>query len=306
MDIGTESMKDQEQVIGTVGEVPSYDAAIELMEAALLMQTESEELSGLVTLEDNLTDIAASMKTNQIDAGTEALVGKELLSFCGKFDKTDVPGTIAAVEAGLEGVGEKIMTYIKKLIENMKQFLEKLVFNRDIIVKSYRKQMQRVKLLGAKAGWAKKEKTFQGVGKPSDIAGIKENCALINEVLTMLNSGVWTMSAAKGGEMASGIAVKKLREAAKKSNGETFKCSDESATKFVADAAMGETIITGMLAFDNLRNQLKSFKMKPIKKEVSDIKPARMVSYCNQYIGMIGIICVRSIRALNNILRNIK
>lgn len=302
IDFGLESVQQAE----AAGAEEAYTAedALDLMEAALLLDGEVADLAGVLRFVGNSQAVAASVKENGIDAGTEALFGQGMKGYFEKWDAEDAEGTATAIEAGLEGVGEKIAAAVRKIVERIRQFLEKLFLNQKGLMKEY--QIQKLRLNGMKNyTWKKGDKVFSlpGTLDKAKAAGIVETA---NEIVKALDDTEFKIDGKVKPEFLNGAVLKTLREAAGKTT--EFKCASskpESVWKDLLGDVEGALNMATEL--DSVYKTVKSIQVKSLEEATGNkVPPAKAASTAASIVSFTGIYQLKVARAKLAILKNIK
>jgi hypothetical protein len=283
--------------------------AYRLLEATLLVEVAVGELNELARFSETASGIAESVRVHGIDAGTEALVGDAMRSVVAKWDKTDAAGTVAAIEAGLESVKDKVSEAVKRVIERLKSFVEKLVLNGKGLQDSFRKNKIRVgKIEASKFAWKKADKVIKTPGKLG-----KEGAQLSMQataVIMQLKNPKFNMVKELPAEFMNGSVLKGLREAAAKTV--EFKCADFTTAadikKQYSEALdAGTKVIADFAGFEELRRTVRAVRVSKV--EVADtnkVPVGRAVATAASMKTFEGIVALRKLRAALAVLKNIK
>ena len=302
IDIGLEAMLEP-----TLDTAVVYDAevALDMMESAMLLEADVAELDGMLKFEANVSGIAASVKENGIDAGTEALVGSAMSSYFAKWDADDATGTAEVMEAGLETISEKVTEAIRKIVERIRQFFVKLMLNEAGVRKEYNAQRLRIASM-KNFVWKKDEKKFKtpgGVHKGKALGAVSVAFLVVEE----LSKNEFNISKGKvSDEFMDGTLIKEFRSNAKDTK--EFDCS-KAKPDTIANIYLKEISdnLDAVNKNTNAAKNIRSIKTKKIEEATGNlVNPARAASSAASILTWMNLHYLKIARSHLAILKNIK
>lgn len=299
MNIGIEAMT--EVVLDSDTSIEA--AMLEVTEAAVLLQADTEELNMLAMFEENFSAIKSTVVTNGIDAGTESLVGGVMAQQLAVWDAEDIEGTVASMEKTEETTWEKIKDYIQRVFEKIKQFFSKLLLNQAIIEKALQKQLQRVKALKG-AEWKKENKQFKFVmsDKAEDI--VETVFETTQQVIAAIGSKTFEIKSNKDMDaLVNGDLQKSLKVAFASASSEKA----EGKFKFATVAKRAEALTKSAVNYKRRGQVIKSASVKLLEEGKNNAyRPARCVGRTSSVLSTCSIGALRDMRTMVSLLKNVK
>ncbi len=305
MNIGTEAVLGRTNAVD-VSEETAYEAALELVEIMVGLNEDDAALAGAIDFVGNADDILATLKKNGVDAGTEALVGKELGEIGVTLDASDVEGTCAAIEEVKEKLWERTKKVIKDIIERIKAFFTKLFLNVDLMIKSMSKQTQRLAKISS-ADWKKKDKVLSIVSVAQTEGIVSELETLVAQALAGFSSGKFSI--AESADMTAfvkGDTVSNWRIELSKKN--TLDCSKADCGDAVKDAAADFGVAMIAHAALKLTNKVvRAVRVGKVEQDAGNkYAPSAVVRAVSSVCTLGGLHCLRVMRSSIAVLKNAK
>ncbi len=289
------------------GSTLSIANALGYAETLLALNDAIDELRGIVTFADNTRVISSVLKESKgkIPGEVTALFGPSMSQFV-NWNTENAKATSVSLESALTNLGDKVSAGIRKVIERLRQFMEKVYYNKANLIAMFNKARQR---LAAKKDFAwKKEKTFKVSANDEETVALRTKAIeAAKGVLNKLTEPEFKLSAAAyGTKYVNGMVVKELRAAFAKT--EDFKCSG-AVTKTLVDSIIDLIVvqIKDADALDQVRRLLRGLRVRKVKiAEKNEVAPGQAVSTASLILSLCSVQTLRSIRRNLAVLKNVK
>lgn len=287
------------------GSTLSTANALGYAETLLALNDAIDELGGIVTFADNTQVIASVLKESKgkIPDEVTALFGPSMSQFV-NWNTENAKATSVSLESAITNLGDKISTGIRKVIERLRQFMEKVYYNKANLIAMFNKARQK---LAAKKSFAwKKEKTFK-VSTVETVSLRTNAIEAAKGVLNKLTAPEFKLSAKDyGTKYVNGTVVKELRAAFAKT--EDYKCTgavDKTQVDTIIDLIIVQ--IKDADALDQVRRLLKGLRVRKVKiAEKNEVSPGQAVSTASLILSLCSVQTLRSIRRNLAVLKNVK
>lgn len=298
-----------EETVTEEEEIEEIEEIIELTEELVTLTVESARLDRQLGMLLTMGSIAAYAQSEnaKIGTGLEALFSKDCMEIAGMYDTENAVATGKAIEAGLEGYKEKMVTTVKAIVEKIRILLESIVYNRDKmntkIVKATAK-LQSVKNLTWKSS---KVKVIKFPGEVSDTM-VKE---VLNGVV-MLTKDTVDLSKFDGSKLSpsfvDGSILATLRK--KAAQVEEYKTGGNSRSTFTEMQKRIDEAVKKLNETTALKDRFKQLRVVSGKMEnaggAASMSPTKAFSMAASVCSWYGLYYLKTIAAALKVLNQLQ
>lgn len=300
-----------ESLLGTAAEVEYEEDmatvdALSFVEALVALNEDEASLTEAISFLDNAEDIIASVKVNGIDAGTEALVGKELVGAGIAFDATDVEGACASLEAAKETVWARVKETAKAIFEKIKDFFKTVFLNYGRLLRLITVHTQRIAKID-KPAWKKAGKSIKVLDINEVLAAVKGAQDVITSIVEQVGDKEFSIAqSADADAVINGTVASAIRAAGKRSVTITTDDNNVGSTMDSVKKAMG--------AATDFYKEVKAMNatISRVKVKLMDegdknaYAPTKCVRAVSSIASASGVVLLRSMAAAVKVMRNVK
>lgn len=286
-----------------------------MAEAAALLESEVSRAQTQMTFMGTLEAIGEYVKSENavLSGGLAAVFGSTIERAVGKFDANDVPGTTAAITAGLEGFWEKAVQTINTIIERIRTFLAKVLKTYQGFLTKLTKAEMRLKTAngkGVKLAWKKTKRILLVPGNVSESVAAS-SLKSADSVLEQAKTDITKFSdAGLGADFMNGAILKQMRLLAAKTSEfrcESQACDYEKLKKLIADAKAN---LAALRAVEGSYKLAKSLKVVAKKMENtnpgSTVKATKAFTAAASVYSWYGLYYMKNVAYVLSVLANVK